>query len=393
MECLATTVYNKEGSLTRKVLSAIRGKTYKKASNRKDDLLPEEKVIQFCEFEGLICTYIAKFRPLRQLYMHLNNHLNDRFGKKVAKYAITNNVDVVVSFDNNSMALFQYLKIHAPNIKRVMDVSIANRTYLKTVYENDLLSFKDMELKTEQKILWNANYMERIVKEIEFTEYFLVASSFVKKSLHYSNVDEERIYLVPYGVDTSKFNIAKDKAIDNQINLIYVGGITYRKGLHHLLSVVSKLEGEGIKLTCVGEINYSSPIYKKYSETSNIRFVGFLPQDKLSDEYKNADAFVLTSLGEGMALVGLEAMSSGLPIICSKNTGLTDVVVDGYNGWTFDAGDDGQLSSIILKIKENKSMLSTVGNNARKSAKAYTWDQYGENVVNALEQIHLRREK
>ena len=89
------------------------------------------------------------------------------------------------------------------------------------------------------------------------------------------------------------------------LRLIYVGGITHRKGLHHLLKVISELEKDNISLSIAGDVNAEMKIYQKYKNSSNIKFLGFLTHDKLKEEYKRADVFVLSSLGEGMAMVGL----------------------------------------------------------------------------------------
>ena len=153
LEGFLTTSYAKPGSLTTTLVSVLSGKTKLKAMNRKTSELDDNKVIQFCEFRSLICTYFRGYLPkgkifkpcvplFKELYPRFNDYINDCFGKKVAKYAIKHNVDVVISFDNNSMVLFETLKKKAPTIKRVLDVSIASRIYLKTVYEKDFTKFE-----------------------------------------------------------------------------------------------------------------------------------------------------------------------------------------------------------------------------------------------------------
>ena len=85
-----------------------------------------------------------------------------------------------------------------------------------------------------------------------------------------------------------------------------------------------------------------------------------------------------------MAMVGLEAMSSGLPVICSKNTGLTDVVVDGENGYVFEAGNDDQLKKLLIELINRKSDLFRMGRKARSTAQKYTWDFYSDNLIKTI---------
>ncbi len=383
LEAFITTVYNKPCTLTNTLLELLPKKNREKALKRRNDILPDDVVVVKHELLGLLVTFTTKFPMLRNIYPLLNNYLNDCFGKSVARYAIKHKVDAVISFDNNSMVLFDYLKRKAPNIVRVLDVSIASRLYLKDVYEKDYSLHKDKALYDEQKMLWNDKYMERIRRELSLSQRFLAGSSFVKESLIYSGVEENNIQVVHYGVNTNTFFPCEQKKEDDYLNLIYVGGISYRKGLHHLLGVVSTLEDEKIRLVVVGDYNKESDIYKKYAGYSNIVFCGFLTHDKLAYEYQKADAFVLASLGEGMAMVGLEAMSSGLPIICSTNTGLLDVV-NNNNGFVFEAGNDNELKEVLVFARKNKQNLRKMGVAARNMAQNYTWDSYSKNVIKTI---------
>lgn len=399
LEGFATTSYAKKGSLTSRVVSLLSGKTKSKAMNRKTNELDDSKVIQFCEFRSLICTYFRGYLPkgkifkpiapfMRELYPRFNDYINDCFGKKVAKYAIKHNVDAVISFDNNSMVLFETLKEKAPSVTRILDVSIASRIYLKTVYEKDLKDFGESGLRYEQRKLWNDKYMQRIEREIAATDYFLAGSQFVKNSLIYSGAPEEKISVIHYGVNTKQFNNDNDiKKSEDGLRLIYVGGPIYRKGVHHLLSVVKELEKYGVSLVLAGEVSKSSELYLQYKDCKNIDFKGYLMPDRLAEEYNKADAFILPSLAEGMAMVGLEAMSCGLPVICSENTGLTDVVTDGESGFVFKAGDIDRLKEILIGLSEDKSCLKKMSEKTRAIASEYTWDYYSENIKSFLKRL------
>ncbi len=383
LEAFITTVYNKPGTITNFLLKILPKKNKEKALKRRNDVLPDDAIVVKYELLGLIVTFATKVPMLRNIYPFLNNYLNDCFGKSVACYAIKHNVDAVISFDNNSMAIFDYLERKAPNIVRILDVSIASRLYLKDIYEKDYSLYKEKALYDEQKILWNEQYMKRIRQELSLSQFFLAGSSFVKESLIYSGVREENVQVVHYGVNTKTFFPSANKAENDYLNLIYVGGISYRKGLHHLLNVVSTLVDQKIRLVVVGDYNKESDIFKKYAGCSNITFRGFLTHDKLAYEYQKADAFVLASLGEGMAMVGLEAMSSGLPIICSTNTGLSDVV-NVENGFVFEAGNDNELRELLIHIKNEKQILRDMGVSARNVAQKYTWDNYSKNVIDVI---------
>lgn len=383
-DCFVTTAYYKPGTITSRIISFLPSKIKNKALHRREKLIDDDSVIVECEFLGLMCTFFAKIPGCRWFYNILNNYMNDRFGRKVAKIAIERNVDAVISFDNNSMVLFETLKKKKPDIIRILDTSIASREYLKSIYEKDINEFNDNGLYKEQKVIWNKKYMSRITREINASQYYLAGSSFVKDSLIFSGANPDKISVVHYGVDTKQFSSNNSPNDSECLNLIYVGGISYRKGLHHLLSVMVQLADYPITLSLAGDYNKKMILYKKYCCYSNINFLGFLSHDELAVRYKQSDAFVLSSLGEGMAMVGLEAMSSGLPVICSKNTGLTDVVVDGENGYVFEAGNDDQLKKLLIELINRKSDLFRMGRKARSTAQKYTWDFYSDNLIKTI---------
>ncbi|MEO2223850.1 glycosyltransferase family 4 protein [Priestia megaterium] len=388
LQAYITTIYNKPGSLTYLVTKFLQGDLKAKAKGRNENSLPEDKVLQICELKGLINTFLTKKRTLKNFYPKYNDYLNDSFGKKVANYAIKTKVDAVISFDYNSSLLFEILKNKAPQIKCILDVSIASRVFLKDVYTKDLDEEQDYGLYREQKALWNKKTMDRVKLEMKYADGFLAGSNFVKDSLIASGCDESKIEVVNYGVDTNKFKyLNKTNQGSKPLVFIYVGGISYRKGLHHLLKVLSGFSPDQFKLYIAGSYTEDNPIYMQYNNLSTVEFLGFVTHDILAKKYLEADVFILPSLGEGMAMVGLEAMSCGLPVLCSKNTGLTDIIVDYENGITFDAGDDLALHDAIEWLLNNKEEINKMGRKAHDAAQSYTWENYAQNLKDAVKNI------
>jgi glycosyltransferase involved in cell wall biosynthesis len=97
--------------------------------------------------------------------------------------------------------------------------------------------------------------------------------------------------------------------------------------------------------------------------------------------------FVIPSFAEGMAQVGIEAMACALPIICTFNSGLDDLVEDGVNGFIIPSGDLQALKEKIQWFIDNRNRIGEMGNKARNSAKSYTWENYEKNVVKAISEM------
>lgn len=162
---------------------------------RKSTIIPEELVSIKCTFLGLFLLFFYKL-PLNRKYRdNVFQYVHNQFGKCVAKYAIKNKVDAVIMFDTTCNECFNILKKKAPHIKRIQDVSIANRNFMKANYEKDIERTGDSRIKEEQINLWNSKTLEKNIEELKLTEYFIVASKMVKRSLQYSNIDEKKIYI------------------------------------------------------------------------------------------------------------------------------------------------------------------------------------------------------
>lgn len=380
-----TTMYDKKRSLTHFALHFLKGNDKKKAAGRKNEYLPEEKVITMCEMTGLIGRLLDRLLPYPRVYYTWNDYMNRCFAKKVARYAIRNKVDAVISYDNNSDLLFNILKRKAPDIIRILDVSSMNRIYMKQLYEADMKVNGHRGFIEEQYNLWNNNTIDRLDREIKNTQYFIVPSETVKESYIYSGVKEDQIQKVPYGVDTAMFTFHKRNYIHEPLRLIYVGNVGYKKGCHHLLKIVSELGKEKVILSCAGSRN--KQLYEKYKYSPNINWLGFVTRDILNSVYAESDVYIMTSVGEGMAMSGIEALACGLPVICTNRSGVNDAIVNGQNGFVVEAGNDSAMKIVIEHLIANPDIIKVMNEEARKTAQQYTWENYYDNISTAVKKI------
>lgn len=206
-----TTIYDKPLSFTNRLNKILKGDAQKKGKGRRCEYIPDNKVKQFCEIRSLMNLFVSKISVPKRFKAWFNDSLADSFGKKVAKYAIDNNVDMVIMYDCTATKCFNILKKKAPNIKRVLDVSIAHRAFMKVVYEKDMMLTNSNALREDFWFLWNDKKMNRYKQEIYDTDYFFVPSEFVKESIKYLGVDDSKIIKIPYGVDIEKFDMKQWK--------------------------------------------------------------------------------------------------------------------------------------------------------------------------------------
>lgn len=377
-----TTVYDKPSSLTHKVIGLLGGRDKKKAMSRSCSSLADKEVVQFYEWANLLVLLLNRIPFLRKYAGAIKKRTIDDFGIKVAKYAIKAGADIVVMYDGMALAGFKYLKQHSPKTICVLDTSTVSHDFMIDTFDRMIEKLNDDTIKSEYPYLWFSGAREKYNEEIGIADYFLVPSEIVKESLLYQGkVQEDKILKIPYGVNVEKFNVSTLKKDNKPRKLLFVGQVTCRKGINILLKTLNEFDENQIELYVAGGFSRESSWYAEYGNKKNVHFLGFVTRDIIADLYASVDAFVLPSYAEGLALVGLEAMSSGLPIICSQYSGVNDLIENGVNGLLVDIFEDGSLRKAIQTvIDSNSETLRKMGLAARKTAENYTWVHYNDKV-------------
>lgn len=384
-----TTVYWKKGNQTALVSKFLKGTAKEKAKSRYMEEVPDSEIVQFCEVEGLLKLLTMHMPSLAKYYNKIKYFTADRFAKKVANYAIKYQVDAVITYDDTSPLLFEILKEKAPNIKRILDMSAANLNYMRTIYDKDaqLAPEFSRRLHKERAIVWSDEIMDRALREIRSSEYFLVPSNFVKRSLLYSGCEEKNMIICPYGVDTNQFSgktfypVGKGRPI----RFVYVGGVKELKGIFYLLEAFLKIPTDQAILTVVGSCNKNDQDIQPY--LGHVEFTGPVLHKQVSKILNNSDVFVFPSLGEGLSLSTLEAAACGLPIIVTENSGVNDLVKEGREGFIIPIQSESAIRDKVEWFIKNPEKIEKMGRAAHDMALEYTWERYYKIVAEQLESV------
>jgi glycosyltransferase involved in cell wall biosynthesis len=382
-----TTVYYKETIFTPILKFFLGRQRFEGYSKRKSELLEDCDVITLNRVAGMIEIFLSHFGSNHKFYRFFHRINSESFGRKVARIAIENNVDGVICYVTNSKECFQSLEKQNKKIIRFLDVASANRSYMRKIYENEI----SMRHKFSQKLLsevWHY-FDDKIISynyyEYLLTDYFLAPSNFVKKSIEYDMVDKRKILLCPYGAYFSCTSPKKSPSISEKIRILYVGGVTQLKGIFYLLEGLKNFCINQIDVTIVGKYDNSQGIFNEYLKLYN--FIGPVSHEKVLEYYTNADIFVYPSLGEGMTLAGLEALSCGLPVICSTNSGINDLIIDGVNGYVIPVANSDAIATKVQWFIDNRDKINEMSRNAIETAKNYTWQEYQKRLTYVITEI------
>jgi glycosyltransferase involved in cell wall biosynthesis len=228
------------------------------------------------------------------------------------------------------------------------------------------------------------------LEEYNLADFICVPSEYVKQSFIKYGIKENKIIKIPYGVDLKKFSLIKDKKKNkDKFTIISTGSISVRKGSHYLLKAFNNLNLPNSELIFIGDISGDfKQITNKYKNVSNIKFIKKQNQEKLKYFYNAADLFVLCSIEEGLAMVQAQAMACGLPVICTTNTGGSEIVDDDVNGYVIPIRNIKILMDKIKMLYNDEDKLQEMSKNAHsKATDQLSWKKYGDRMLNIYKKL------
>lgn len=380
-----TTVYDKKNSGLMQLLKRFLKKSeVQRANGRKTEKLEDSQVIQFCQLSGLLTLAVLRIDKTkgRVLYNRVNRWVSNSFGKKVARYAIKNNVDAVICYDANALACFSLLKKHAPDILRIMDNSAPNRYGLFLNYHelNEKYKIIDNQPDAFKKFLIDEKEALYYKREAELADKHIVASTFSKRMLTSIGIHKKNIEIVPYGFSGKKNDNNSGFVTRDKLRFLFVGEISAQKGIFNFLAAAQCLKDQAEFHAVGGGIDNLKEEYQ-IMILESINYHGYMLKQDLFELYSDMDVFVFPTLGDGFGFVVLEALHFGLPVICSRNSVGEDIIKDAYNGFLFDAGDSDSLIVCMEHFINNRDEVKRMQVNASKSVKYYTWTAYSNKIA------------
>lgn len=159
------------------------------------------------------------------------------------------------------------------------------------------------------------------------------------------------------------FNVVTGRDYSKK-NILFLARIERTKGVYEAVDTYALLKPKykDLTLTFVGD-GSELPALKKYVEGTGlqeVRFTGRLDGDALINEYKAANFFILTSYGEGMPTVVLEAMAFGLPVFTRKVGGLVDFFENGKMGYISDSLSPKDFAEAMIPYLNNQELSREV---------------------------------
>jgi UDP-glucose:(heptosyl)LPS alpha-1,3-glucosyltransferase len=248
---------------------------------------------------------------------------------------------------------------------------------------------------------WLILMLERMILRGHRFQKIIAISEMVKGNImdHYG-VPSEDIEVIYNGVDLEKFAPENRAAYRSEIRsahgllesdfvVLFAGSGFERKGMRYLLEAVESLAAP-VTVLVVGK--GSDKTLKDRTGRQKVIFCG--PREDIHKYYAAADLFVFPTLYEPFGNVHLEALASGLPVITTRNSGASEIIEEGVQGFVVQEPED--VAAIAEKIElllSDRDRTAALGRNARRLAEEFTFDKHTGRIRHLYERVLREREK
>ncbi|HEU5416132.1 MAG TPA: glycosyltransferase [Streptosporangiaceae bacterium] len=236
--------------------------------------------------------------------------------------------------------------------------------------------------------------MERVVARA--VRSVLAGSSAELTGLAGLGVPRAAITVVPFGVDTSRFEPLGPQARRGKAPRLLAAAPSSRE--HGLDTVIRALAAlPGAELLIVGgppraEIG-TDPILRELAElagragvSNRVLFTGKISQSRIPALLRSADLFVHVASDEPTGILPVEAMACGTPVVAAEGGADQDAVVDGATGVLVAPGSASALARRIRQLLASPMLLEGFGIAAADRARSrYSWERVGQETVAAYE--------
>lgn len=336
---------------------------------------------------------IRSFRPLQRVIsavtVPFSNTFSRDFFQLVKDYLISSNIEFCKIFLAWSFVSSQSIKkLKKLGSKIVLECQMSHIDVWLDIIREEKKMFK-----IEDSYSNFSNFLvKRAKEEYENADVIKVLSSYSKKSFVDKGFPENKIKVVPFGIEK---DFAKDhttdfkRKSDNKKVILYVGRLELLKGVQYLLKAFSMIKGKNLELWLVGPVLPEAKSFlKSYGDDERVKILGVIQRNELKKIYSNADLFVFPSLNDAFGLVVLEAMSFGLPVITTENSCSDDVITDGLDGFIVPIRDPVAIRERTEILLQDDELRYKIGKRAKeKVVKNFSEERYESLNLLLLEEI------
>jgi glycosyltransferase involved in cell wall biosynthesis len=197
----------------------------------------------------------------------------------------------------------------------------------------------------------------RLAEKTERARFVVCISDYARSQLMALVGPEhwDTLRVVHCGVDLSRFPFVDRTGRERAREILTVGSAEPRKGQALLIEAVAALRERGVdaRLTIVGggaQLEELRMLASRLGVAGDVDFSGAVGQGEIGEYYERADAFAMASFAEGIPVVLMEAMASGLPVVSTHIAGIPELISDGEAGYLVPPGRVDVLADALERV-------------------------------------------
>lgn len=261
----------------------------------------------------------------------------------------------------------------------------------------------------------NVGVWKNVMKDCAEADVLMVNANHIRDSFVERGYDPKKIRVVYLGVRDDFRDVTIRRLESGKKNdvpkVLFTGNFSLLKGAEYLLESLRILSEHGVKVhyDVVGSVSVPKAMLQKYEsfivagrvedcrtdhtdgigiKNATVTFHGPVTQDELKVFLAESDIYLFPSLADGCAQSGMEALTAGLPVIATCQSGLP--ITDGETGCIVPMKDAAAIAAKIEWLVANSQTRERIGSKAAKMMREnYTWEIYAKKVSDLYNELKL----
>jgi len=326
---------------------------------------------------GVKLTVVGPLKNTKQRYEKINDNLGIYRVPTYGKTFLTK-VPTLAYFAGRLAQKLDYDLVH-------LFTPCFTRFQCPTVVHFESTRYGEYEGLTKDKAYlagWlNAIYIPLEKDMAEKADIVLALTAEMKKEiLKFCNIDKQKIQILPNGVDLTNFKPSKRKKRNNIKKILYVGRLDLRKRVADLIQAFKQINGKiEAELIIAGE-GFTRKNLETLARGYPVRFLGKVPHKNIPRLYQESDLVVVPSSYEGLPLVILEAMASGIPVLTSDSC-------PNFGNSQFETRSVDDLAEKMTRFLKNEELTKTQTQQGLKTVQEFSWENVAKQLVKTYQSL------
>jgi glycosyltransferase involved in cell wall biosynthesis len=243
----------------------------------------------------------------------------------------------------------------------------------------------------------NLQQKQKVITVLEQADKIIAVSSNNKFDILNLGCNEQKVSVIPNGILFSDIQAIPYKDIrseygitDDDFVIITVGRNSKVKRMKLLFQALSKLKNKHIKCLCIGPDKELIKLANEFNLSEQLILIGRIPENpylenppypELINLYRAANLYVSVSYVESFGMAGADSLACGIPVLCCKNHGIKDVLIENSSGYILENNTAESLAVYLDFLYNKKEELKSEKDQIISSVAHLDWKNIAKEYV------------